>query len=143
MEKDDLRPLKYCALGNIRRSARAITRLYDEFLQPTGLKSTQFSVLANIFYSGPLSVSSLGELMLMDQTTVTRNLKPLMERNLLTSTRGEDGRSKLIAITPLGEEMLAQMLPLWEQAQQRVVSEIGQEQFKLLLGGLKTLSRLG
>jgi DNA-binding MarR family transcriptional regulator len=135
--------LNYCACANVRKTARALTNLYDKAFLSTGLRGTQFSMLAHISTYSPISVSGLGEKMLMDQTTVTRNLKPLRDHNLIKSGRGEDGRTRLITITSEGERLLDEMLPLWEQAQSQVIDKLGKERFDSLLTDLGELMKLG
>jgi DNA-binding MarR family transcriptional regulator len=138
-----LEQLNYCACANVRKTARALTHLYDKAFLSTGLRGTQFSMLAHISTYGPISVSGLGEKMLMDQTTVTRNLKPLRDHSLIKSGKGEDGRTRLVTITTEGEKMLTEMLPLWEQAQEQVIASLGQERFDSLLNDLSSLMKLG
>ncbi|MDH3474180.1 MAG: MarR family transcriptional regulator, partial [Rhodospirillales bacterium] len=61
----------------LRRTARRLTQAYDQALRPSGLRLTQFSVLANLTRSGGLSITDLAELLAMERTTLTRNLRPL------------------------------------------------------------------
>ena len=73
-----------CACLNVRKAARAITQLFDEVLQPTGLRSTQFPLLVTVALLGEAPVTQLAEELVMDRTTLARNLKPLESQGLLT-----------------------------------------------------------
>ncbi len=126
-----------CAVLNLRRAARAVTRRYEEEMRPLGLKATQFSLLVAAALRGPINVSQLAELMVMDRTTLTRNLKPLQKHGLLQVIPGRDRRTRAVTLTEAGEKVLEQALPLWERAQHTVVEGLGQERFAGLLGDLQ------
>ena len=126
-----------CAVLNLRRAARAVTSRYEDEMRPLGLKATQFSLLVAAALRGPINVSQLAELMVMDRTTLTRNLKPLQKQGLLQVVPGRDRRTRAVTLTAAGEKKLEQALPLWEQAQHTVVEGLGQERFAGLLGDLQ------
>lgn len=138
----DYSRLRRCACANLRGATRILTQFYDEILQPSGLRTTQFTLLVNIEKFGPVQVTQLAETLLMDQTTLTRNLQPLKEQGLIESLKGEDGRTRLLTLTLQGETKLAQMLPLWEQAQQHITDGLGQERYSALLKELSALVAL-
>src|SRR5258707_7844695 len=73
-----------CTCSNVRKAARAVTQLVDEGLQPTGLRSTQFTLLVAVALLGEAPVTQLAEELVMDRTTLARNLKPLESQGLLT-----------------------------------------------------------
>ena len=115
-----------CACLNLRAAARAVTQMYNEVLKPSGLKATQFSVLAAVATEGPASMTVIAKALVMDRTTLTRNLKPLMGRGLVKSGEGaDDRRQRRIVITREGKAALAKALPLWKQAHGRIVTSIG------------------
>ena len=126
-----------CAVLNLRRAARAVTSRYEDEMRPLGLKATQFSLLVASALRGPINVSQLAELMVMDRTTLTRNLKPLQKQGLLQVVPGRDRRTRAVTLTAAGEKRLEQALPLWERAQHTVVEGLGQERFAGLLGDLQ------
>ena len=131
-----------CACLNVRKAARAITQSYDAALQPVGLRATQFSLLVIAQARGEVSISQAAELMVMDRTTLTRNLKPLQKRSLIVVNPGKDRRTKAIVITDEGRALLQEALPLWKAVQQEVVEGFGGERFESLLTDLKTLVEL-
>ncbi len=115
-----------CACLNLRGAARAVTQMYDEVLRPSGLKATQFSVLAAVSTEGPASMTEIAKALVMDRTTLTRNLKPLMGRGLVKAGKGaDDRRQRLIAVTHEGKAALVKALPLWKQAHEQIVNGIG------------------
>ncbi|MEE8273100.1 MAG: MarR family transcriptional regulator, partial [Alphaproteobacteria bacterium] len=75
--RDDAREAAICTCFNLRKAARAVTQLYDAALGPSGLRATQFSLIAALGVRGAPTISQLAKAMVMDRTTLTRNLKPL------------------------------------------------------------------
>lgn len=126
-----------CACFNLRKAARAVTQLYDEHLRPSGLRSTQFSLLAVLSLRGPLGISQLAEAAVMDRTTLTRNLE-LLQREGLVKVRAApgDARVREVSLTPAAQERLAAALPLWERAQAHVTGELGAPRSAQLLSHL-------
>ena len=131
-----------CACLNVRKASRAVTQLYDEVLQPSGLRATQFNLLVASALASEATVTQLAEALVMDRTTLTRNLKPLESQGLLTINAGTDRRKHLVRLTERGRQALATALPYWEQAQDRVVTYLGQPQWHTLLAELKTVVTL-
>ena len=112
-------PLLPCACANVRRAARAITHVYDEALRDTGLRSTQFTLLQALQASPCLSQRELGEILCMDSTSLTRTLRPLIDRDWIAWQRGEDKRQRLLSLTETGVKKLAEVVPSWQKAQLR------------------------
>ena len=131
-----------CACSNVRKAARAVTQLFDEVMQPTGLRSTQFTLLVAIALLGEATVTKLSEALAMDRTTLARNLKPLESQGLLTIESGADRRRHLVKLTESGIQALAAALPYWEQAQHEVVTRLGQDQWQALQSSLKATMTL-
>ena len=125
-----------CTCFNLRKAARAVTQAYDAALQPVGLKATQYSVLAAAAAIGPLTVGKLADRLVMDRTTLTRNLNPLERDGLVRIEEGEDRRARLVTVTPAGRRLLARAQPLWRSAQERMVDRLGRRQWSELLSGL-------
>ncbi len=125
-----------CALFNLRKASRAITQLYDEALSPSGLKGTQFTLLAAITFAGGTTMTQLAGALVMDRTTLTRNLGPLRRAGLIETGRGEDRRMRVVAVTERGRRILRKAYPLWESAQAKVVKGLGDKAWKELVAGL-------
>lgn len=131
-----------CASGNLRRASRAMTQLYARALAPSGLEPTQFMVLSSCAVHGPVALSELAERLVMDRTTLSRNLQPLAKQGLVAVAAGEDRRQRVVALTGAGRAAMARALPLWEEAQARVTAAFGQERLKALLGELSAVVRV-
>jgi DNA-binding MarR family transcriptional regulator len=132
-----------CACFKVRKAARAITKLYEEVIRPSGLHSTQFSLLMAARVMGPVTVVNLAKVTVMDRTTLTRNLQILERLRLITIKPGEDRREREVNLTAAGMEALAKAVPLWKEAQDRVKKALGEEKMGNLMDGLSEMvSRL-
>ncbi len=125
-----------CACFNLRKAARAVTQLFDDTLQPSGLRGTQFPILAVVSLAGPETIGRLAERLVMDRTTLTRDLKPLEREGLVEIVPGEDRRTRTVTLTKRGHEALGRALPLWKKAQARIVEDLGEERLRSLLADL-------
>jgi len=125
-----------CACFNLRKASRAVTQLYDEILQPSGLLTTQFTLVVAISIAGSTTITRLAEDLVMDRTTLTRNLKPLERQGLIEIVPGQDQRTRVVALTAEGCEALTKAIPLWEQVQASVVEGLGQNRWSRLLSDL-------
>jgi DNA-binding MarR family transcriptional regulator len=123
-----------CACANLRKAARAVTQLFDAALEPSGLKATQFTLLVTSRLSGEETINRLAERMAMDRTTLSRNLRPMVREGLLEVSPGEDGRTRLVSISPEGERALEEAYPMWQAAQEEMVGALGEERYEALLG---------
>lgn len=127
-----------CAFYKMRRASRVVTQVYDRFLKPCGLAPTQFSLLVALSSAGLVTISRLAEAMVMDRTTLTRNLKPLEREGLVKIVPGPDRRTRAVTLTTSGKKKLAWALPLWEQAQNYMAKKLGQGQWQELKKSLDT-----
>ncbi len=116
-----------CTCAVLRRTARRVTRVYDEALRPSGLRLTQYSLLANLEQAGGRSVTELADLLEMERTTLTRNLKPLAKAGLLRVAPGPDQRSRSVALTDEGRGALERAQPLWQEAERRLRRTLGRD----------------
>ena len=137
--QDRLPPSKLgsCTCTDLRRATRKLTSLYDSALAPAEITITQYSLLASIGRAGQLSHTGLAERLGMDRTTLTRNLRPLIEARWVAVASGEDRRQHLLQLTAAGRKKLKRSLLLWEKIQSQFISEIGAEP----LQELRTLLR--
>jgi DNA-binding MarR family transcriptional regulator len=133
---------KHCAGFSVRRAARAVANLYDEVLAPCGLRGTQFTLLNAIAVAGRPTITRLADLLLMDRTTLTRNLKPLAQQGLVRISSGQDRRAKDLTLTPAGVKTMRRALPLWEKAQHTVETRLGQARLARLRNDLSELEQL-
>jgi DNA-binding MarR family transcriptional regulator len=131
-----------CVCLNVRKTARAITQLYDGVLQPSGLRAGQFGLLGAIALTGEATLTRLAEELVMDRTTLTRNLKPLERRGLIAIAPGADRRSRVATVTEAGRQAMLAALPLWHEVHQHVVTRLGDKQYHALLAELQAATRL-
>jgi len=134
-----LEPAEGCVCFNIRKSARAITQLYEEALRPTGLRATQFTLLVATRVMGTATIGGLAKSLVMDRTTLTRNMKPLEKQGFIRIMPGkEDRREREVTLTLAGQQILSKALPLWKTTQQSVIEALGQTRVTRLLKDLST-----
>jgi DNA-binding MarR family transcriptional regulator len=132
-----------CANFNIRKAARAVTNFYDVTLQSTGLRSTQGTLLMALSIGGTMTISRLAEGLVMDRTTLARDLKPLEEQGLVRITPGADRRTRQLELTEAGRAKLREIIPLWEQAQAKIIGAgLGQDRWRRLHRELQEVIRL-
>jgi DNA-binding MarR family transcriptional regulator len=115
-----------CNCLAVRQAARHITQFYDQFLTASGLRTTQFSILATLRRLGPMTINALAAEMVMDRTTLGRNVLPL-ERNGLIAIQqnSRDRRSKELQITEAGEARFRAGMKGWIKAQQQFEKAFG------------------
>jgi DNA-binding MarR family transcriptional regulator len=119
-----LSPLE-CTCFRIRGAARRVTQIYSKHLAPTGLKISQFSLLGFVAAEGPIAIGRLSDLLATDRTTLTRNLRPLLEGGLIERAASGDKRRRELVATPAGRALFKRALPLWAAAEQEVRTAMG------------------
>lgn len=125
-----------CTCANLRKAARVVTRAYDAALQPVGLKATQFTLLATLAEGGDAPLTRLAEAMVMDRTTLTRNLGPLERRGLIRIQPEEDQRVRRVTLTSAGRQLFEAARPHWDRVQSRLADGLGQDRWSGLLRDL-------
>lgn len=116
--------LRECGSFNLRKASRVVTQLYDDILQPTGLRSTQVVVLVILAVEQELSMAGLARQLLVSPSTLSRNIQPL-ERDGLIETRDSGKRGKSVRLTARGKKALLKALPCWQKAQARFTGLVG------------------
>jgi DNA-binding MarR family transcriptional regulator len=115
-----------CNCFAVRAAARHVTQFYDHFLAPTGLRTSQFTILAKLQRKGPLTISELAEDMVMDRTTLSRNILPLERDDLISiEPAASDRRAKALHLSRAGERRLLAATKVWSQAQARFATVFG------------------
>jgi DNA-binding MarR family transcriptional regulator len=131
-----------CLCNALRRADRAVSRLYDEELRSVGLRTTQYSLLAWLRVAGESRQRDIEELTSLDQSTLSRNLRPLVDAGWVAIRPGEDRREKLVRLTDAGVAKLREARPAWERAQQRMRSRLPKGGWTDLMERLHELTRL-
>lgn len=125
-----------CTCFRIRGAARRVTQIYSKHLAPTGLKISQFSLLGFVIVEGPVSIGRLSDLLTTDRTTLTRNLRPLLQGGLIERAVSGDKRRRELVATAAGRALFKRALPLWAAAEQEVRSAMGSKLTTDLHGAL-------
>jgi DNA-binding MarR family transcriptional regulator len=122
-----------CNCLALRQAARHLTQFYDKFLVPSGLRSTQYSILARLQRRGAMTINALAAELVMDRTTLGRNIRPLQREGLVAVGPGKsDRRSKELRLTAAGAARFAAALKAWRQAQARFETSFGAGRAKQL-----------
>ena len=128
----------------LREAGRSISQIYDQFMAPVGLRSTQFSLLVRLKKLGPISINALAAELGVDRSTMGRNLLPLQRDGLVAiEPHADDKRRKALQLTALGETRLKQGRVQWVQAQTAFETAFGPERAALLrelLRGVRDLT---
>jgi len=132
----------HCFCNALRQASRAVSRLYDEELRGVGLRTTQYSLLCILARAGQIRQGDLGGLTHLEETTLTRNLRPLVAAGWVSLRSGDDRREKLIRITAAGTAKLAEARPAWERAQARMLALLPEEAWQGLVATLSEVARL-
>jgi DNA-binding MarR family transcriptional regulator len=122
-----------CPCAALRRASRRVTQAFDEELRPTGLRSTQFSLLHEISQTHAISRAELAQAAGLDRTTLTRSLALLERDGLIAEGDAGDPRERRVRVTPVGERLLERGLPLWARARARVAKRLGAARLRALL----------
>jgi DNA-binding MarR family transcriptional regulator len=128
-----------CACFNFRKASRSTTQFFDQTLAPTGLRSTQLVILITGELLGPSSIARLARELVMDRSTLTRNLKPLLGMELLKLSLAEGGKHKSVEVTPAGKAALIKATPYWQRAQEHLVNRFGSEDWNRIMADLSSL----
>ncbi len=136
-----------CYCTQFRRSANALTSIYDAALRPVGLKITQFSLLRALRRLGAATFTDVATEVALDKTTISRNLAILVREGWVTVAQGSDARIKMAELSPSGSDLLARAEPYWAIAQQQIEKELARylrgPAKTDLLDALETLQELG
>jgi len=122
----DLSGTGSCICFNVRKTARAVTQLYNAALQPFGLRSTQFAILVAIAKRGPIGLRELGELLVTDPTTLSRSLRKLELTGHVLIAPGLDRRERSVRLTRRGRSVLKKSIPGWRMIQQTLLSKLSE-----------------
>lgn len=135
--------IETCYNLKIRQANRVLTSYYDEYLRELGLKITQFSILRCLWYLKSAPQKELEKWLVLDQATLTRNLKPLIRDGYIQTQRSaEDGRITLVSLTDDGIALYKQAKKNWKKAQDNVSKKLGEDMSQKLLDVSEALLEL-
>lgn len=124
------------ACVNLRKSSRAITRWFDEELEPAGLRSTQLAILLTVAVTERPTYSRVARELVTNTSTMSRNLMILEKEGLVKTKVGRSAKHKIISLTPEGIRRVRDAIPLWARTQQAFLSQFGAERWSEFLDGL-------
>ncbi|MGO9699008.1 MAG: MarR family winged helix-turn-helix transcriptional regulator [Xanthobacteraceae bacterium] len=105
-----------CLCLHVQRAARALARRFDDALRPVGLTQGQFSLLMSLNRPQPPSIGEVSNLLVLDRTTLTANLKPLQRRGLVkVKVDAADKRGRRLILTAAGRAVLVAAAPIWKR----------------------------
>ena len=120
--------LSECSCNMMRKSARKITQFYENNLREAGIKPTQFSILATLANTGPIQLTQLANRLILERTSLTRNLNVLERNTWIDIQPGEeDSRQRVVSLTRNGYKQLDCAIPYWQKAQKAIAKDMGQE----------------
>jgi len=125
------RPAKVrgCTCLRLRKASRRVSQIYDQHLEPFGLTVTQYGVLGHLVTFNGISIGELAEKLVMDPTTLTRNLRPLQRQGLLAvKTDRRDRRARSLELTANGRKVFERAKPGWARAQEHVEELFGERE---------------
>ncbi|KTE89497.1 MarR family transcriptional regulator [Desulfitobacterium hafniense] len=131
-----------CHCINTRRASRAVTQFYDDILKPSGITTSQLSLLKHLEIAETATISELAKRMRIDRTTLNRNMKPLIEAEFLEIKQGKDSRTRQIMLTGKGKDAVDRGWKLWGVAQASLKEYMGEEDLAKLVELLSKLEAL-
>jgi DNA-binding MarR family transcriptional regulator len=141
MRSDPAIPSQECNCLALRQATRHVTQFYDQCLAPSGLRTTQLSILAKLKRLGPLTINALARELVMDRTTLGRTMLPLERDGLIGIEDGTvDRRSKELHLTKAGAERLRVARKLWSEAQTQFEAAFGADRASTLRGELRAVA---
>jgi DNA-binding MarR family transcriptional regulator len=130
-----------CLCLHVQRTARALSRRFDDAFRPLDLTSGQFSLLVSLNRASPPSIGSVAALLAMDRTTLTAALKPLERRGLVqVNVDAEDRRGRLLKLKPKGRALLTRAVPIWKRTHAGLDKHLASVDPALLRSNLRVLS---
>jgi DNA-binding MarR family transcriptional regulator len=121
-----------CIAVRLRLLNRVVTNLYDEALRPLGLKVSQLNILIVAAKLGLARPAQVCDILQLDASTLSRNVKPLQAHGWLEVVPGEDARTQPFRLTPQGRRLIEKAVPAWEEAQRRAADLLGDDGIALL-----------
>jgi len=134
--------IERCLNLELRKANRVLSQIYDSYLAKCGLKTSQFSILRAISYLQTTTNRQLQDVLVIDQTTLSRGLKPLIRDGYITVREGLDRRQKELLLSEAGKALFNEAASLWEAAQRRVEADLGEETKAQLLALSKAIVKL-
>ncbi|MFW0701726.1 MarR family winged helix-turn-helix transcriptional regulator [Aliarcobacter butzleri] len=131
-----------CHCTNMRQISRKITNLYDEFLKPSNLNVTQYSVLSNLKRVQPIKMNDFSKVVKLDRTTLVRNLKPLINLSLIEIKSIDKSKAQLLELSQKGIELQNEGYKYWQKAQEYIEQTINHAELEIFYTIVKKMESL-
>lgn len=129
--------LEQCALFDVHRFGRLLNAFYNDHMRGSGLTISQYTLLRNIVALSPASITQIAKAMLMERTSVTRLIEPLISSELVETVTGEDRRFRYVVATAAGREAVRNSDAAWQAAQKELLNRIGSTRWRALRMALR------
>jgi DNA-binding MarR family transcriptional regulator len=116
-----------CLAFRVRALSRVVTNIYDAALEQHGITMNQATMLIMISYVGKAGPGRIGQVLIMEKSTVSRNLKLMKKQGWIEAAGGETGRDQVVSVTAKGNKLLAAFHPAWEKAQKQAEQLLGKQ----------------
>lgn len=114
-----------CINAKLRRLHRQLNRAYEQKLRPFGLQGSMLSILFWVGKSGGVNQKNLAKNLVLDPSTMSRDLKKLIEKGCMVAEKGEDPRNTIVKLTKEGYQLLEEVCPIWEALHNKVSNLLG------------------
>ena len=116
-----------CLAFRVRALSRVITNIYDSALEQHGITMNQATMLIMLSYVGKAGPGRIGQVLIMEKSTVSRNLKLMKKQGWIEAAEGETGRDQVVSVTEKGKKLLTAFHPAWEKAQKEAERLLGEK----------------
>ncbi|KLE06700.1 MarR family winged helix-turn-helix transcriptional regulator [Aliarcobacter butzleri] len=131
-----------CHCTNMRQISRKITNIYDEFLKPSNLNVTQYSLLSNLKRVQPIKMNDFSKVVKLDRTTLVRNLKPLINLSLIEIKSIDKSKAQLLELSQKGIELQNEGYKYWQKAQEYIEQTINHAELEIFYTIVKKMESL-
>ncbi|MFY4810435.1 MarR family winged helix-turn-helix transcriptional regulator [Aliarcobacter butzleri] len=131
-----------CHCTNMRQISRKITNIYDEFLKPSNLNVTQYSLLSNLKRVQPIKMNNFSKVVKLDRTTLVRNLKPLINLSLIEIKSIDKSKAQLLELSQKGIELQNEGYKYWQKAQEYIEQTINHAELEIFYTIVKKMESL-
>ncbi|HEX3790312.1 MAG TPA: MarR family winged helix-turn-helix transcriptional regulator [Pseudonocardiaceae bacterium] len=114
-----------CVAVRTRLISRALTSLYDGALGGHGVTIAQLNLLAALGKAGPCPPSTLGDVLQLERSTVSRNLNLLLNHGWIEAVSSDAKGIREVALTGAGRAKIESVMPAWRQAQRQATELLG------------------
>ncbi|MCR8710688.1 MarR family winged helix-turn-helix transcriptional regulator [Aliarcobacter butzleri] len=134
--------ISICHCTNMRQISRKITNIYDEFLKPSNLNVTQYSLLSNLKRVQPIKMNDFSKVVKLDRTTLVRNLKPLINLSLIEIKSIDKSKAQLLELSQKGIELQNEGYKYWQKAQEYIEQTINHAELEIFYTIVKKMESL-